>query len=72
MRFKIVRFTLFALLGVFLYYMGHTPMEWEFWVVIVCSTLIGVVGYFDGKRDEKKRNHALHADGRVAEITANI
>lgn len=54
MGFKIVRFTLFVLLGVLLYYMGHTPMEWEFWVVIVCSALIGVAGYFDGKRDEKK------------------
>lgn len=54
MRFKIVRFALFVLLDILLYYMGRTPMEWEFWAAIVCSALIGVAGYFDGKRDENK------------------
>ena len=54
MRFKIIRFVLFALLGILLYYMGHTLMEWEFWLVIACGVLIGIVGYFEGKRKGDK------------------
>lgn len=54
MRFKIIRFVLFALLGFLLFYMGHTLMEWEFWAVIAWGVLIGIVGYFEGNRKGDK------------------
>lgn len=30
---------------------GHRPNEWEYWAVVACGVGIGVVEYFNGKRE---------------------
>lgn len=31
--------------------MGHRPNEWEYWAVVACSVGIGVISYFEEKKE---------------------
>lgn len=52
MKVNLLRTLFFIIMCGLLLYMGHRPNEWEYWSVVACGVGIGVVSYFD-KRKEK-------------------